>query len=170
MQPKRISFYPCCNYDILESYDVLDQISDQIIYCDRSTSSLKYFESISKQVPNAIFKCGDAIQILRDLEMIDVFFYRRDSAGEGGSGLFFWGDQYFPLVVEKLNPDGAKIISDGSNSRGKNWRKIKRTNGAIIYGRKFNKSINQDLIYLKGNGEVITIDVEPVNLHLDNLQ
>ncbi len=167
MQPKIISFYPCCHYDILESYEVLDQISDQIIYCDKSTSSLKYFESIRKQVPNAIFKCEDAIKVLKELEAINVFFYRKDSAGEGGSGLFFFGDQYFPLLVEKLSPYGSKIISDGSNSRGKNWRKMNRTNGAILYGRKFIKSINQDLIYLKGNGEVITIDVEPL---LSNLK
>jgi hypothetical protein len=162
-QPNTVSFYPCCSKDILETYDILSKISDLVIYCDNSTSSFKYFESIKAKVPKAIFIHDDAIKTLESLQVIDIFFYRRDSAYEGGSGLYFFGDKYFPSVVSKLNSNGALIISDGSNARGKNWSKMKRKNGFSNYGRSFIKSIDQNYLQIKGNGEVISIDVLPLN-------
>jgi hypothetical protein len=161
--PNTVSFYPCCSKDILETYEILSKISDLIVYCDTSTSSLKYFESIKVHIPKAIFIHDDAIKTLESLKFIDVFFYRRDSAYEGGSGLYFFGDKYFASVVSKLNSKGALIISDGSNSRGKNWSKMKRKNGFFVYGRFFIKSATQNYLHMKGNGELISIDVHPSN-------
>lgn len=45
--PNKVSFYPCFSKDILKTYEILSKISDLIVYCDNSTSSLKYFESIN---------------------------------------------------------------------------------------------------------------------------
>ena len=53
---------------------------------------------------------------------LDIFYYRGDSSGEGGSG-FYWLDWRLTSVLNRLDPDGF-IFSDGSNARS--YFKVKR--------------------------------------------
>ena len=116
MLHKRIAFYPCCSTDFAEPYDILNSLVDHIIFCDTSKSAKILFDSQESLFPKATFWLKDAVDAIKEINQIDVFFYRSDSSGEGGSGLFFFGDNIFPILVEKFNPKGAMIISDGSVS------------------------------------------------------
>jgi hypothetical protein len=120
MQPKKIAFYPCCSHDFDESYSILSKLADRIIYCDLSKSAQKKFIAELASFPKAQFILRDAVEAIKEIDCIDVFFYRKDSAGEGGSSICFFGDKIFPLIVEKLNKNRAFIIRDGSNARGSN--------------------------------------------------
>ena len=162
MLHKRTAFYPCCSTDFAEPYDILNSLVDQIIFCDISISAAILFKSQEFVFPKATFWQKDALEAIKEINQIDVFFYRGDSAGEGGSGLFFFGDNIFPLLVEKFNPQGALIISDGSNARGSNWRKIKRKNGVTRYSRLFKPALEQKYVMVKGNGSIHTIEVFPI--------
>lgn len=157
----KIAFYPCCANDFTEPYSILSEIVDEIIFCDISPLAEKEFHKQQASFPKASFLLQDVIIALKEINYIDVFFYRKDSTGEGGSAIYFFGDHVFPLIVEKLNKDGALIISDGSNARGANWRKIKRTNGATRYGRIFKPTNDQPYIEIRGNGPVLRIEVLP---------
>jgi hypothetical protein len=90
---------------------------------------------------------------------VDVFFYRKDSSGDGCSCIFFFGDKIFPFIVEKLYKNGALIISDGSNARGSNWKKMKRKNGVELFGRFFKPADEQKYLECRGNGPVFEIKV-----------
>ena len=158
----KIAFYPCCATDFAEPYDILNSLVDHIIFCDISKSAKILFDSQESLYPKATFWLKDALEAIKEINQIDVFFYRSDSAGEGGSGLFFFGDNIFPLLVEKFNSKGALIISDGSNARGANWRKIKSNNGAIKYSRKFKPIMEQKYSHIKGNGPIIIVEVFPI--------
>jgi len=163
MQHKKIAFYPCCSTDFPEAYSILCELVDEIIFCDISKLAERKFNEQKVVYPQATFLLKDAIEAIIVLEQIDVFFYRKDSNGEGGSNIFFFGDKVFPLIVEKLNKNGAIIISDGSNARGSNWRKMKRTNGVVIYDRFFKPAKEHKYAQIRGNGPVLTIDVYPVD-------
>jgi len=56
----------------------------------------------------------DAFEVFQELDMLSVFFYRNDSSGEGGSGVWWLGERLFNMIIDKL-VDGALIITDGSN-------------------------------------------------------
>lgn len=157
----KVAFYPCCATDFAEPYKLLCELVDEIIFCDSNPTAEKEFIKVKLSYPKATFLLQDVIIALKEINQIDIFFYRKDSNGEGGSSIYFYGDIVFPLIVEKLNKDGALIISDGSNARGANWRKIKRTNGATRYGRTFKPSIEQPFIDIRGNGPVLRIEVLP---------
>ena len=157
----RVAFYPCCANDFAEPYRLLCDLVDEIIFCDNNPKVEKEFTKLKLSYPKATFLLQDVIIALKEINHINVFFYRKDSNGEGGSSIFFFGDHVFPLIVEKLNKDGAFIISDGSNARGANWRKIKRTNGFIKHGRTFKPTIEQPFINIRGNGPVLRIEVLP---------
>jgi hypothetical protein len=160
MPHKKIAFYPCCSDDFADSYLILSELVDTVIFCDVSKFAQKKFIEQRMNFPKAQFILMDAIEAIREMKCIDVFFYRKDSAGEGGSCIFFFGDRIFPFIVEKLNKNGALIISDGSNARGANWRKMKRKNGASLYGRNFKPAENQEYYNCRGNGPVLTIEVQ----------
>lgn len=162
MQLNTISFYPCCLFDFLEPYNILSKLTDKVIFCDISKSSLKRYEELKDRMPHSKFILADAITTIESLDQIDVFFYRKDSGGEGGSRIFFFGDRVFPNLVKKFNPAGAEIISDGSNARGKNWRKMKSNNGVHLYDRYFKKNESQKYLELKGNRQILSIKVHPI--------
>lgn len=52
--------------------------------------------------------------MLMGLENISIFFYRRDSDGEGGSEQYWFSPTLFNLVLYKMI-DGGLIVTDGSN-------------------------------------------------------
>lgn len=155
----KIAFYPCCADDFEESYAILSELADEIIYCDLNKSAHKRFNEKQGSFPKAQYILRDAVETIKEMDCIDVFFYRKDSSGAGGSCIFFFGDKIFPFIVEKLNKNGALIISDGSNARGSNWRKMSRKNGVKLYGRNFKPADEQKYLECRGNGPVRTIVV-----------
>ena len=96
-------------------------------------------------MPVARFIVGDVREVLPNLSTIDVLFYRRDSDGEGGSDVFVLGDSILPLILNRFPSAGGLIISDGSNSRGGNFRKMKRQSGLRKHGWNFVRLTDQPL-------------------------
>jgi hypothetical protein len=66
----------------------------------------------------SIHRCrGDVIDYFDGeprLSHLSVFFYRGDSAGEGGSGIRWLGERLQRAVLERLQPGGL-FVSDGSD-------------------------------------------------------
>jgi hypothetical protein len=89
---------------------------------------------------------GNVRDVISRLSVINVLFYRRDSAGEGGSGVFVLGDSFLPHILRRFPPEGGLIITDGSNSRGGNFEKMMRSNGMHKHGWSFTKSCDQPFI------------------------
>lgn len=57
----------------------------------------------------------DGLAAFLELDKISVFFLRRDSMGEGGSGQMWFQPKLFDLILDKL-VDGGLIVTDGSGS------------------------------------------------------
>lgn len=55
----------------------------------------------------------DGLSTFRKLDTISVFFLRRDSMGEGGSGQMWFQEKLLALILEKL-VDGGLLVTDGS--------------------------------------------------------
>jgi len=144
MQLKK-AFYPCCALDIKEPISILSGIVDEIYFCDIRAKPSKKTKQNNKGNPKAVFLHGDAREQITHLEDIDVLFYRRDSNGEGGSSLFVLGDSFLPSILEKFKSDGGLIITDGSNSRGGIFKKMKRKSGLIKNGWHIRQSTDQFL-------------------------
>jgi len=81
MRHNKLAFYPCCSDDFVESYAILDKLVDKIIYCDLSKSAQKKFDEQHAFFPKAQFLLKDAIETIKEISCIDVFFYRKDSNG-----------------------------------------------------------------------------------------
>ena len=79
------------------------------IYGNKDNNDLKYELNLYKRF--GIF----ALYYLH--KKIDLFFYRNDSLGEGGSGNYWNTHPSITLVLSKLK-NGGYIITDGSNSFG----------------------------------------------------
>jgi hypothetical protein len=106
---------------------------EEIIFCDR-----KLCEGIlgkhsplplAHEVPKATFIQGDIWNVLEQLGQIHVLFYRCDSGGEGGSGIFILGKRVLPRILEHMPTEGGLLITDGSNHGGGLWRKMLRPEG-----------------------------------------
>lgn len=152
MRP-RVAFYPCCDRDIEEPLTLLKPFVDDVIFCDINSSLLpRWRASISSLVggPNASFRVGDVRQVISTIEIIDVLFYRGDSAGEGGSSVFVLGDSFLPSILERFHPEGGLIITDGSNSRGSNFERMIRKSGMKKHGWSFHNLPEQP--YVEHNG------------------
>ncbi len=133
----KVAIYPCCALDIEEPLKLLKDIADEIIFCDTNKSlSHDWNIVVSKlpkeQSPRPSFNCNDILQVLEDIDKIDVLFYRNDSPGEGGSGLYILGKKILPLILSRFPPKGGIIITDGSNSGSKVFRRIIRPRGYIL--------------------------------------
>jgi len=122
---------------------ILKDYVDEICFCDiKSTPSTLIFKKRLEH-PTPRFKQGDARDVITQIGKIDVLFYRKDSNGEGGSRLFVLGDSFFPRILEMFNPQGGFIITDGSNSRGGIFRKMKSTSGLDKCGWHIHKMQEQ---------------------------
>jgi hypothetical protein len=96
--------------------------------------------------PQKFFR-GDVRKVINRVALIDLLFYRRDSGGgEGGSGVFVLGDSFLPKILEKFNPEGGLIITDGSNSRGGLFKKMTRASGLKKYGWHIQKTEDQPFV------------------------
>jgi hypothetical protein len=71
---------------------------------------------------------------LDELPPILVFFYRQDGDGEGGSGLYFLGEELFKQVIARCRPEGAIIVTDGSNTANGMFEKLISPEGFENWG------------------------------------
>lgn len=145
--PHRIAFYPCCATDVLEPLSILAGIADEVIFCDINRHLLPKWKVREQEravsQPQATFMIADTRDVVQKIPPIDVLFYRRDGSGEGGSGVFVLGDSFLPFILERFNPVGGLIITDGSNSRGGNFKRMTRPNGMKKHGWSFSARIEQ---------------------------
>ena len=115
---RRTAFYPICENDILEPIELLKNHIDLIYFCDlkipKSNINIKTLRNkcISNKLPIPFYMIGDAIEIMKSIKPVDIFFHRRDSGGEGGSELFFLSDDNIPFVLNIVKTEGL-IVTDG---------------------------------------------------------
>jgi hypothetical protein len=160
----KTAFYPCCNSDIEAPLRLLSGYVDNVIFCDvnprlRSRWKRILNEIADIQLPTAEFIVGDAKEVCLRLPVIDVLFYRKDGTGEGGSGLFVLGDMILRPLLQHFPSNGGLILTDGSNSRGSNFKKMVSRNGLIKHGWKFSTTPEQP--YLDQHG-LWRISVSPI--------
>lgn len=161
MRPK-VAFYPCCYQDIKQPLTLLQPFVDQVVFCDINSALLPRWRKSTRTLldgPHASFLIGDVRQVIASVEVIDVLFYRGDSTGEGGSSVFVLGDSFLPCILERFHPKGGLIITDGSNSRGGNFKRMIRNNGMTKHGWSFQPFPEQ--LYVDRYGLYI-VEVKPV--------
>jgi hypothetical protein len=145
----RIAFYPCCASDAEEPRILLRDYADEIIFCDIKGKRVHRRTNVVRGqsgLPTSTFIVGDVREIVPNLPSISALFYRRDGVGEGGSGVFILGDSVLPRILKRFPAEGGLIITDGSNSRGGNFRKMIRQNGLNKHGWNFAKLAEQPLV------------------------
>jgi hypothetical protein len=161
----RVAFYPCCGLDIERPLQLLRPYADEVIFCDINKSLQPRWErrlnALRPPGPRPTFLIGDVRQVISQITWINVLFYRRDSDGEGGSGVFVLGGSFLPQLLQRFPPDGGLIITDGSNSRGGNFKRMIRPNGMSKHGWIFCKSAEQP--YLESDG-LYLITVAPAEV------
>ena len=164
--PPKVAFYPCCYLDFIRPLEILERYVDEVIFCDRDIKIAAKQQILIAQRPNiaprARVRCGDARNVVKEIERIDVLFYRRDGVGEGGSGLFVLGDSFLPDILARFPASGGLIITDGSNSRGSNFKRMIRNNGLLKPGWRFNAQAEQPLLATDG---LYCIQVRPAGPH-----
>ncbi len=137
-QLTRIAFYPCCARDFLEPLEMLSNYVDEVIFCDPNPNLKAELASLNVQekeyLPTARLISDGARRGIRTLERIDVLFYRKDSMGEGGSGVLVLAKPFLLTVLEKMPPEGGLIITDGSNHGNHYYQKTFRPQGVNKFG------------------------------------
>jgi hypothetical protein len=158
---KRTAFYPCCGCDIDEPSRALAGIVDRIVFCD--IRPIRRAHRPAGTGTDLVFWKKDILVALDDLPIIDVFFYRRDGASEGGSGIWVLGRTIFPMILARMTRDDCKIMTDGSNSRGGTFRKMKRNSGLLTNGKHITKSTQQRFAHL-GMLEFDVVSANPLGV------
>jgi hypothetical protein len=146
----RVAFYPCCATDVEEPLELLRDFADEVVFCDVNPSLRQRWKDIAARtaeaLPSASFLCEDVRTAVDRLERIDVLFYRSDSGGEGGSGIFILGDSFLPRLLRRLPVHGGYFITDGSNSRGSNFMRMTRPSGLTKHGWHFRMAAAQPFL------------------------
>lgn len=145
----RVAFYPCCSTDIEEPLELLRDFADEVVFCDVNPLLQQHWKEIATRFtggPKASFLAADARTAVEGVERIDVLFYRHDSEGEGGSGLFVLGDSFLPRLLRRFPVQGGYLITDGSNSRGNNFERMTRSSGLTKHGCHFRKTAEQPFL------------------------
>jgi hypothetical protein len=123
LQPsvKRTGFYPASARDYLEPLQFFKGWVDHLMFCDLNVSPVnrakieELRETIRIQgLPEASFVLGDALTALACIKPVDVFLVRRDSNGEGGSGLVLLHAERIRLVLKVIKPGGL-LVTDKPN-------------------------------------------------------
>ena len=140
---RRIAFYPCCGGDIKVPALALTGVVDEIIYCDVKPFIMDDALLVGRNAPKQTFWVMDIREALNKIPHIDVFFYRRDGTGEGGSGIFVLGQDLMPMILGKMISEPSLFITDGSNSRGGTFRKMQRNSGLSAWGKHITKRPEQ---------------------------
>jgi hypothetical protein len=143
------AFYPCCGSDVSEPRRLLAQYVDEIIFCDRRSFGAWSVQDDWPGLAAAHFMTGDARDVIGTLPPISLLFYRKDSTGEGGSGIFILGKQWLREILRHFPASGGLIITDGSNSGGGMFRKMTRPSGHTksAWGWKFHPAPDQELLH-----------------------
>jgi hypothetical protein len=141
--------------DIEEPLYFLSGYVDRVIFCDINPKLIDCWKNIQHKIigtglPTVEFMVGGAKDAIPKLPVIDALFYRRDSTGEGGSALFVLGDMFLRPLLQHFPSHGGLIFTDGSNSRGGNFKKMVRRNGLVKHGWKFSTTPEQP--YLDPHG------------------
>ena len=139
----KIGFYPCCSSDILEPLAMVEDYVDEMIFCDIRDTPVKKVNSNKHKKPIPTFLKGDIRETISTVKLIDLLFYRRDTGGEGGSGVWVLGDSFLPRILARFNPKGGLIITDGSNNRGGIFKKMKSASGLTKFGWHIEKTEDQ---------------------------
>jgi hypothetical protein len=85
-------------------------------YRDKRGKINKYeLKLFNDRVVNVYWHVQDGLAAFTSIENISIFFLRRDSAGEEGSGQGWFREEIFRLILDKLL-DGGLIITDGSST------------------------------------------------------
>ena len=160
MQQRNIAFYPCCALDIEEPLEVLKGTVDEIVFCDPKISLIPHWERTQRhlrthELPTIAFESDDARRVIERLERVDVLFYRRDSDGEGGSGLYVLSQWFLPDVLNKMPESGGLIVTDGSNSRRSLFRKMKREMGYTKFGWYMRPTKKQPFLDKYGHYQIL---------------
>lgn len=145
----RVALYPCCNFDFDAPAQLLKPYVDKIIFCDVNRKVYRKYKEWVRESSNPTdisteFECLDVRTLLTTCSRLSVFFYRRDSAGEGGSGIPVFGDEFLSLLMGKFD-DYGYIISDGSNSIGNLFRQMISAEGLKRFGFEFQLAVPQTL-------------------------
>jgi hypothetical protein len=150
----RVAFHPCCGLDIQRPLELLRPYAHEVIFCDINKSLRPRWQNCLHTVAleglRPTFLVGDVREVISRITLINVLFYRKDSAGEGGSGVFVLGDSFLPDVLWRFPKDGGLIIADGSNSRDSNFKGMIRTNGMSKHGWLFRMSPEQPFLASEG--------------------
>lgn len=136
------AFYPCCGTDVYEPLMITAGMVANFVFCDSGTAHLDEWTRIKptldlSRLPRPTFIIEDARSVLSTIARFDVFFYRRDGVGEGGSGLYLLGKRLFPRILARFPTEGGLIITDGSNSGSGLFRKMLRPQGYSHIGWHF---------------------------------
>jgi hypothetical protein len=127
----RRAFYPCCADDIEEPRRLLAGIVDEIIYCDIRRPRGYCHPPPVDGLPVVTFIQRDLNAYVDLLPVVHVFFYRRDSPSEGGSGLYILGKEWLPRILQHLPDEGGLIVTDGSNRGSGVFGKMIRPGGYL---------------------------------------
>lgn len=150
----KTAFYPCCETDVVVPVTLMHGYADRIIFCDiRERLHIwkrKQSKGTVEGVPASEFVVGDAREVILQIPAIDVLYYRRDSNGDGGSGLYVLGDVFLRPLMSRFSKSGGYIFTDGSNSRGSNFKRMIRKSGMEKFGRRFSATTEQP--YLENYG------------------
>ena len=116
MQHDRTGFYPVCAGDHLEPLRMLKGHVDRLVFCDKKRLPMGRINhrdiiQIAKEegLPQPVFISGDALSMIAMLKPVDLFFIRRDTGGEGGSGLDLLGTERLPIVLDMIKPGGTLV-------------------------------------------------------------
>jgi hypothetical protein len=156
----RVAFYPCCGLDIQRPLELLRPYADEVAFCDINKSlRAQWHNRLKTSVPTGPqpkFLIGDVREAISRVKLINVLFYRKDSDGEGGSRVFVLGDSFLPYLLQRFPADEGLIITDGSNSRGANFKRMIRPSGMCKHGWFFCRAAEQP--YIESDGSyVVTV-------------
>lgn len=134
----RTAFYPCCGKDIEYPSHLLAGLVDRIVFCDIREQCVKHLVRYDGHIGGVTleFIAGDVQEVIERMNSIAVFFYRGDSRGEGGSGVYVLGKKFFDNLATRLI-DGALIITDGHNSGDELFQRMIRPEGYVRFGKHY---------------------------------
>lgn len=161
--PHRVGFYPCCCDDIEEPRRFLAPLVDEILFCDLKRAGIWDVIHEESGLPKATFLQGDARVLIPTLPPLTVLFYRNDSSGDGGSGLKIVGKVMLKEILQRFDPEGGWIFSDGANG-GKEFRSMLSADWRPKprYGFQFRRAEGYAILNREGH-PLGAVEVRPIH-------